>query len=382
MYKLILRNLRRNLRRTILTGFTLALATFIYTILVSVPGSMDRIVHDASATLRLIVLNRSLPLYGLPGRYCDDIRKMPGAAACVAIDGWPATYRDVSDPILAVAEGLEIADVFPDYDLNGDARRAFTRERRGAFAGSVLMRKNGWHPGQQVTLRGSDAEHLQLTFVLLGEMPSKRYSNVFAFRRDYLEEARRTAGHPNPDLALTLVVRVDSENHVAQLIRQIYERFTNSDFEARAVTESDALASGLSILGSLRGLIISLCVIIVLTVLLIAANSSAIMVRERISEVAVMRSLGFGRAIIASVLLGECAAIGLVAGAVGSAAAFIMFESGFMLGALGGIGAIWVTPFISAQATAVALAVSLVSGVFPVWGALRIPPAMAFGRVV
>src|SRR5487761_46981 len=231
LLKLIARNMRRSFRRTVLTSLTIALATFVYLVLVSVPGSMDRIVHDASATLRLIVINRNLPLYGMPARYCDQIREIPGAAACVAIKEWPATYQDVSDQILAVAEGLEIADVFPDYDLSGEARRAFTRERRGAFAGHVLMSKYHWHPGQELTLRGVGAGHLKLTFVLLGEMPSKRYPNVFAFRRDYLEEATRAAGLPNPDLAMTLVVRVDSAQNVAPLIREIDSTFHNSDFE-------------------------------------------------------------------------------------------------------------------------------------------------------
>src|SRR5258708_1402579 len=104
----------------------------------------------------------------------------------VAILGWPGTYRDVSDQILAVAEGSQIAGVFPDYDLSGEARRAWQRERRGAFAGRVLMARYGWHTGDEVTLRGVDRDHLQLNFIILGEMKSARYPNVFAVRRDYL----------------------------------------------------------------------------------------------------------------------------------------------------------------------------------------------------
>ena len=59
--KLVERNMRRNLRRTILTILTIALATFIYTVLVSVPASMDRVVKDASGTLRLIMVNKTAP---------------------------------------------------------------------------------------------------------------------------------------------------------------------------------------------------------------------------------------------------------------------------------------------------------------------------------
>jgi putative ABC transport system permease protein len=382
LLKLIARNLSRNLRRTLLTAFTIALATFAYVVLAAVPGSMDRIVHDASATLRLIVMNRSLPFYGLPAHYCDEIGKMPGAAACVAIAGWPATYRDASDQILAVGEGLEIADVFPDYDLNGEARRAFSRERRGAFAGHVLMEKYGWKPGQNVTLRGVGPGHLQLTFVLLGEMPSHRYPNVFAFRRDFLEEARKAASLPNPDLAWNLVVRVDRADQVAPLIHQIDATFHNSDFETRTLTESDALAGGLSMLGNLRGIVLSLCGVVLLTVLLIAANSTAMMVRERMSEVGVMRTLGFGRGAIAVLLFGECAAIGLAGGAAGAVAAFAVFSSGATMGAIGGMGALWVAPSEVVDAILIATAVGVASGAAPVVNALRLPPAVAIREVI
>jgi putative ABC transport system permease protein len=381
LLKLISRHMRRSLRRTVLTSLTIALATFVFLVLMSVPGSMDRIVHDASATLRLIVINRNLPFYGMPARYCDQIREIPGARACVAIKAWPATYQNVSDQILAVAEGLEIADVFPDYDLNGAARRAFTRERRGAWAGHVLMNKYHWHPGQLVTLRGVGAGHLKLTFVILGEMPSTHYPNVFAFRRDYLEEATRAAGLPNPDLAMNLVVRVDKAEHVAPLIREIDATFNNSDFETRTMTESDALAGGLSILGNVRAIVLSLGAVVILTVLLIAANSTAMTVRERMSEVGVMRTLGFGRGAIAAMLLGECAALGAIGGVVGASVALLIFRGGTTMGVIGRMSALWVTPTGAGQAIGVAIAVGILSGALPVIAAVRTSPATALRQV-
>ena len=382
VFKLVARNLPRNLRRSVLTTLTVALATFIFAVLVSVPDSINRIVTDASATLRLIVVNRNLPLLGMPARYCDRIRAMPGCAACVATTLWPATFQGGSDQILAVAEGLEIADVFPDYDLSGDARRALNRERRGAFAGSVLMRKYGRKPGDQITLRGTERDQLKLTFVLLGELPSKRYPNVFAFRRDYLEEVRTANGYPGADLATNLVVRVDRPEHLDALVHEIDDTFRNSDYETRTLTESDALAAGLSALGDLRGIVLSLCVIVILTMLLIAANSAAMMVRERINEVAIMRAIGFGRPAIAAMLFGECGAIGLCGGVLGAGAALWIFGWGVVIGSLGGAGALWVRPAGAAVALVIAAATTLLSGVLPIWRAIRISPAMGITQIV
>jgi putative ABC transport system permease protein len=380
LLKLIERNLRRNPRRTTLSAVAIALATFIYVVLRAVPGSMDRIVADASGTLRLIVLNRSLPFHGLPARYCGEISRMPGAAACVAVAGWPATYLGGSDRIMAVGEDLSIADVYPDYDLSGQARAAFHRERRGAFAGRVLMKKYGWKPGQQITLRGIGAAHLKLDFILLGMMPSKRYPNVFAFRRDYLEAARRRAGVPNPDLAWTLVVRVDSASDIGPLTRAIDARFRNSDFQTRTLTESDALAGALSLVGNVRAIVMSLCAVVILTVMLIAANSTAMMVRERLPEVAVMRTLGFGRGTLAALLFGECGAVGAMGGIAGAGAALWLFAGGAAITPLGGMATLWVSAAGALEAFAVAIAVALASGLLPVMSALRVAPAIAFAR--
>jgi cell division protein FtsX len=81
--KLILiamRNMRRQPRRTILTGLTFAIAVFIYTVLIAVPASMDRITEDISQALRLVVTAPNA--YRLPAKYCGAIKKMPHVQGC------------------------------------------------------------------------------------------------------------------------------------------------------------------------------------------------------------------------------------------------------------------------------------------------------------
>ena len=127
---------------------------------------------------------------------------------------------------------------------------------------------------------------------------------------------------------------------------------------------------------------LALCAIVILTVLIIAANSTAMMVRERINEVAVMRSLGFSRGVIAAMLFGECGAIGLAGGTLAAAAALWIFGGGASLSIVGGIGALWVTPAGAAEALVIAVAVCLLSGVAPIWTALRVSPTEALRKVV
>jgi putative ABC transport system permease protein len=381
--KLIERNMRRNLRRTILTILTIALATFIYTVLVSVPASMDRVVKDASGTLRLIINNKTAPWEDLPARYCDDINKMPGVAACVAITGWPATWRDVSDPVFAVGAGPEIGDVFPDYALTKQQRDATFKEKRSAVVGEILMRKHGWKVGDTITLRSTDADHMEMTFLITGTMRSKRYPNTFLMRRDYMMAARKAHGMRDEDYAWNIIVRATSNDAMATLAKQIDEHFANSDAETRTMTESDALSSGLSAIGNIRAIVFALCLVVLLTVLLIAANSTVMMVREQISDVAVMRALGFSRGAVGVLLFGECGTIGLLGGLIGAGSALWMFSGGITLGAaLSGNGALWVTPAQTLNALLAALAVSLISGIVPILEAVRLQPALAFRKVV
>ena len=340
LLKLIERNTRRNLRRTVLTTLTLAMATFIFTVLVSVPASMDRIIKDASTTLRLIVNNKTAPWYDLPARYCDTISKLPGCAACVAITGWPATWHDVSEEVFTLGEGPEGAEVFADY-LSKDHQFAIAKERRAAIVGELLMKKYGWKLGQQVTLRSASPPAMDLTFVIMDTIKSKHYPNSFVFNRGYLMEAYKAHGMGNVDFAWELVVRADSPDHLAMLAKEIDERFANSDAETRSETESDAVSTGLSQLGNVRGIVVSLCAIVILTVMLIAANSTAMMVRERTNEVAVMRALGFRRGAIGILLFGECAAIGIVGGGIGAGLAYWLFAGGATMGpVLNGNGAL------------------------------------------
>jgi len=381
LFKLIERNARRNLRRTVLTTLTVALATLISTVLVSVPASMDRIIKDASTTLRLVVLNKTAPWYDLPARYCDTISKLPGCAACVAVTGWPATWHDVSEEVFTVGEGPEGGEVLPDY-LNKEHQFVVAKEHRAAIVGDLLMRKYGWKLGQQITLRSTGPPAMDLTFVIMDTIKSKHYPNSFVFNRGYLMEAYKAHGMGDVDFAWELVVRADSPDHLAMLAKEIDERFANSDAETRSETESDALSTSLSQLGNVRGIVASLCAIVILTVMLIAANLTAMMVRERINEVAVMRALGFRRGAIGIHLFGECAAIGIVGGRVGAGLAYWLFAGGATLGpVLNGFGALYVMPVPAIFGFATAIFVSLVSALIPVTGALRIAPALAFRKV-
>src|SRR5216683_3045102 len=255
--ELILRSMMRRTRRTLLTGLTIAVATLVFAMLVAVPASMDRIIDTAARGQRLFVTNRAGP-YGVPGKYRNDILKIAHVTGCAATYEMWMHYRTDSDWVAITAADIDILDVNPDFPFGTDQLAQFRNEKRAAMVGSLTM-----------------------TFIIVGEIPSQRYPNVFLLRRDYLDDSLKAIGDGGLNYAARLLVRVDSLDNMGIVARSIDEKYRNAEAETRSQTEADALASGLANIGNIRAIILSLIAVVLLTVMLISGNSMAMTVRDR-----------------------------------------------------------------------------------------------------
>lgn len=378
------RNMRRQLRRTILTALTFAVAVFIYTVLVAVPWSMDRIAYNASKGLRLVVTERNNN--SLPARYCGPIRKLPHVLGCAPEILWQAIYRDPKSPIVTYGVTSDITNVTAssDYQVSADLAKKLLTDRRYAMVGYALMDEYDWKLGQPVTLSNPGDSRLTLTFIPLVEFPNEYMSHAFLFDRRMFDDAvNKVYGANIQDRASFLLVRVDQTENMGLVATEIDENFHNSDAETETTTESNSVANVVSAIGNIRTIIYSLCIVVLLTVLLIAGNSMAMMVRDRIGEVAVMRALGFTRSHVGILLFAEAGMIGIGGAAIGAVVAFYYFGHGVRLGEITGmLGYVQVRPETAIAAVVVALIVSIASAIIPVMQAMRVVPAMAFRQVV
>jgi putative ABC transport system permease protein len=306
--------------------------------------------------------------------------------ACAPEIQFNAIYRSPRDNITAFGVTEDILSVTGDneYEVPLEMRKKLFADRRAASVGSVLMREQGWKLGQQITLRSPYDSRMTLTLVPMLELPRLLTSRTLFFNRKLFDEAVKNAfGADTQDQATFLSVKVDRAENMDQVIGEIDENFHNSEAETETTEETSALASVVTGIGDVKTIMYSLCLVVLVTVLLIAANSMAMMVRDRIGEVAVMRALGFGRFHVIVLLLAEAGLIGISGAVVGAGAALWCFHGGISLGTLtGGLGYMAVAPDVAGWAVVVALAVSLLSAVLPVAQAAYIPPAMAFRKVV
>ena len=280
-----------------------------------------------------------------------------------------AIYRDPRKSVMAmgVTEDIFAVSSSSDFQVSAEARKAMFADRRSASVGSVLMREQGWKLGQQIILRDPGNPKMTLTLVPKLEIPTLLSSRALFFDHRLFDEAAKNAyGVDIQDRASFLAVKVDSAENMDSVIAEIDENFHNSEGQTETTPESDALNSVITGVGDVKTIMYSISIVVLLTVLLIAANSMAMMVRDRITEVAVMRAIGFARVHVVVLLLTEAALIGLAGAIVGAAAALWFFHGGISLGALtGGLGYMAVAPDTAAWAVLVALGVSVLSAALP-----------------
>ena len=384
LLKLLVRNLIRQPRRTLLTTVTFAVAAFIFNVLVAIPSSMDMILRKTSETLRLYSYNADGRYLGLPARYCRTIEALPHVVACTSLTNMRASYQNQHEVIQAFAVDADKAGIlYPDYGFEPPVLDQFLRERTAALVGQNLMRNHRWRIGDTVTLR-ADSNRLDIRFRLVGELPARNYPNFFMFHRDYLVEAEKARGISKDERpASLLVTRVDRIDNVPAVIREIDDTFHNSDFETATMTESEAVAGLLSTVGNIREIVYILFAVVVMVVFLIAANSMSMSVRDRMRDVAILRTLGFGAGYLTTMLLGECLLMAGAGGIVGSGLAMWLFGGTSALGAvLSYAGYLSMNRGAALIAILAALGLALLSALAPVINALRESPLEALGRAI
>jgi putative ABC transport system permease protein len=355
---LVFKNLFRNKRRTALTVFSIAVSLFIFSALVSLPIVASQVLADTASSTRVITHNKSGLTYSIPLAYRQKIAVMPHVIATSSMSWFGGILHDVNDQFPNMAMDHEQADIlFPDWGLTPEQWEQFKKLRTACVVGAETMKRFNLHVGQQIILKGT-IYPFNVTLNIVGEMTGRTQRTFIYFHRDYLEEA---AGRPG--FVTNIWVATDRSENVPQLIAAIDEQFANSSAETQ--TESEQAWIG----GFMRGykmmfnLFEMLGVIIVITVGLVAANTSAMSIRERRGEIAVMRSMGFTSGTILFTLLAESLMVGLMGGLVGCGGAFLALH--FLANPRLGMLSIRMPPIVLAETLIAAAVIGLLSAWIP-----------------
>ncbi len=374
---LVLKNLLRKKTRTLLTVgsvlfpvFLVAfMATFLRTLALPDPArerGLYRLV-----TRHKVGLTTPLP-YGILAK----IAPLEGVRAITPIDRFGGLYRDASAgnvfPRFAV-DAEQFLRVFDDATIVKGSADDWKRDRAGGLVGIALVKKYGWKIGDRVTITGT-LYPVDLTFTVQGvySLPYENSASIF-FHRAYLEEAYP----PFRGNVSTVWTRCTDAACAGRLPRQIDDFFENSPAPTKTESENAFTLGFVSLLGNVQFLLTSMGAIIIGVVVLIAANTIALNVRERVVEVAVLRTLGFSRMRVVGLIVSESIALAGVGGGLGFllfVAAFSRLKSALMETRMSPFAAgMKIFPEVVALAAAVTLVVGLLAAIVPAARAARRP---------
>ncbi|MFZ0886817.1 MAG: FtsX-like permease family protein [Candidatus Binataceae bacterium] len=364
--RLVINNLLRNRRRALLTVLSIALSLFVFSALLSLPSAVDAILSPTASSTRLVCHSKAGLTYALPEAYRRRIAATPHVEAVVAQSFFPAMYREPSDQFAGIAVDHEQFDrVWPEW-FSKDAVLRFKRLRTACVVGPGMMQRFHWRVGQQVVVHGTGYP-FDLTLNIVGELTSRAPSDFLIFRRDYLEQMRG-----QPGFLSDFWIKVDDPSSVPAVIAAVDGTFADSDAETQTESESVFIGNFLSYYRTLFRMTEILGLIVVLTIGLVALNTAAMSTRERRSEIAVMRSIGFRRGLIIKLLLAESVVMGFTGGLLGCGAAYLVLKAISVGGpALAPQGAITMPPYVLAEGLMLATLIGLLSGLFPAHAATR-----------
>lgn len=378
--RIILANLFRKKIRLFLTIGSFAVALFLFIFLSVVSDAFNRGADVAGAD-RLVVINRTSIINLMPLSYRDKILRIPGVKVITHNNWFGGTYIDEKNFFPQfVIDPQSQREVFPELIVSNDQWANFVKDRQGAIAGAKTAERFGWKIGDRIpiktTLYGGGSWEFNLAGIYHGKRPQDDETQ-FWFQWDYFEEKvpDRVKGQIG-----WYVLRVDNPDDSPRIAKAIDAEFANSPNETKTETESAFAANWVKQFGNIQFLIVSIGSVVFFTLLLVTGNTMAISVRERTSELAVFKAIGFSDRAVLFFVLAEALTIALFGGLLGILGALIMVPA---LGkALSGmLPSIVLAPSMLVFGLALAIVVGFASGIIPGVSAMRLRVVNALRRV-
>ena len=314
-FRLVWRNVFRKKTRMVLTTGSIILVLVLIVVLVSLLNAMEADPSGGKGASRLVVQHATGLASMLPLSQRQRIEQIPGVVAVSPEIWFGGIYKDEKPENWfgqLSADPEVFFNIFDDATIDPEVEKAWRAERNSFVAGKSLEEKFGWKPGDRIALRGTYIP-VNLELVYKGSYRAGDESNIF-FHNEYLNQAQWFGANRMTGIYYLRVANVADLPRVAAAIDGMFE---NSDAPTKTMTEKQFQASFMEMMGNVKGLIRWISLIILFAVTLIVANTVAMSARERVTEIAVMRVLGFRRSHILSFILSESVLMSLIGGLLG-----------------------------------------------------------------
>jgi putative ABC transport system permease protein len=316
--RLILRNAMRHKLRTALTVLGLTIAVLAYGLLHTVVDAWYAGAAAAS-NARLVTRNAISLVFPLPLAYENRIRGVEGVTLVARSNWFGGIYRDPKNFFAQFAVSDNYLDLYPEFILSPQARADYERDRKGCLIGRQLADQYGFKVGDVIPLKGTIYPGTW-DFVVRGIMEGRDESTItrqLIFHYDYLNETIRKTTRRNVDQVGVYIVGVKDSSQAASVSRNIDSVFRNSLAETLTETEQAFQLGFVAMSNQIIAAIRVVSYVVILIIMAVMANAMAMSARERITEYATLKALGFGPGFLSVLVFGESLAICAIGGGIG-----------------------------------------------------------------
>jgi putative ABC transport system permease protein len=379
-FGLILKSARRSKRRTALTVLSVAIAVFLFASLRAILDGFNA-AADASSSTRIVTIRSTSLIFSMPTSHGETIRNTPGVRDITWANWFGGIYKDPRNFFAQFAiEPVSYLRMYPEIQLTPEEKRAFLDDRTGCIVGDGLAKRFGWKLGDRIVLQvGIPTYGAQdFTFTVRGvyRAASNAVDNQsMFFQWKYADERSVAKGQVG-----WYVAQINDPDQAARVATAIDRQFANTPNETKTDTERQFQSSFASMFGNLSLLLGSIALAVVITTLFVAANTMAMSVRERTTEIAVMRTLGFPARMIFLFIAGEALLMSVAGGLLGALLAHTIVN-GDLLAVSSFIPAFGVSGKNVATGVALSALIGVLAGIVPATMASRLRIVDALRRI-
>ena len=368
-FPLVWTSLWRKKARTIFTLLSITIAFLLFGLLQGINAWLAD--FGGSNADRVYVVSRVSQLQPLPTSYLHQIEQVPGIRRSTYMAGFTGFYQEKSNSLVAFATDVQtFFALYPDWQIAPDQLAAMNRTRAGAIVAAPLMRAFGWKVGDRIPLRTSvmkrdGSADWNLEIVGTYDVPATPIeANRILINYAYFDEARLL----DRGTAWAFVAAVNDPTRSAQVCAAVDALFVNSANETVTQDEKAYVQGQLRQLGDVSLMANAIVAAVMFTLLFLTGNTMMQSVRERTSELAILKTVGFPDRAVTALVLIEAAVLCVVAASLGLAAAAATFPVTAALGIAGSSLPLKVIGF----GLAISLVLAFVSGLPPAWRAQRL----------
>jgi putative ABC transport system permease protein len=328
---LIWKNVWRRKFRTTFTLLSIFIAFVLFGVLMTIRTAFSFGVEVAGLD-RLVLINKVTLIMPLPFSYQAELERVPGVDKVTHQTWFNGMYRDQTTPLTSIAvDPSTWPSVYNEFVIPPEQWKAFAGDRQGAIIGRDLAERMEWKVGDRVPLRSTiyqprPGSGWEFNIAGIYDGPDGADLTQFFFQYDYLIENASTP--PQKGLVGWYVVRIADSSQAVALSRKFDEMFANSRFETRTTTEKGFVEGFASQVGDIGTIMVAISSVVLFMFGLVAASTMAQSVRERTSELAVLKTLGFRDGAILGLVLAESLFIVLAGGGLGLALAWLFVQGG------------------------------------------------------